>query len=35
MNINEATKILRDYETEEQMRAQEEQELSDMFDGIG
>lgn len=34
-DVEEAAEILRDYETEEQMRAQEEQELSDMFDGIG
>lgn len=34
-DIEDAAEILREYETEEQMRAQEEQELSDMFDGIG
>ena len=34
-DVEDAAEILRDYETEEQMRAQEEQELSDMFDGIG
>jgi len=32
-DIEDAAEILRDYETEEQERMREEQELSDMFDG--
>ena len=32
-DVEDAAEILGEYETEEQMRAQEEQELTDMFDG--
>ena len=32
-DVEDAAEILQEYETEEQMRAQEEQELTDMFDG--
>jgi len=32
-DVEDAAEILRDYETEEQERMREEQELSDMFDG--